>query len=73
MQNVETFISMIKQLLYILDKKQKRLFFCLISSSFFVALLETLGVSAIIPFILVMLSPEEFMQKQFVIMEMNLL
>ncbi len=73
MQNVETFISMIKQLLYILDKKQKRLFFCLISSSFFVALLETLGVSAIIPFILVMLSPEEFMQKQFVIMAMNFL
>jgi len=52
--------------MYILDKKQKKNFSLLILGTILVGLLEVLGVSVIIPFILVMLSPREFMQNHYV-------
>lgn len=66
MQNIKTFFELFKQLMFILNGRQKKHFWGLIFGSILVGLLETLGVSAIIPFILVMLSPEEFMQNQYV-------
>ncbi len=66
MQNIRTLFAMIKQLMFIMNKKQKRNFVFLMLSSIVVAIFETLGVGVIIPFILVMLSPEEFMQNQYV-------
>lgn len=66
MQNLLTFKRMFEQLLQILNKKQKRqgvlLFFLLIG----VSLLEMLGVSVIIPFIMAMLEPEAIMQNEYV-------
>lgn len=66
MQNIKTFIRMYKQLIKILNGKQKSqaiivAFFAIIS-----ALLETLGVSVIIPFILMMLQPEQLMNNHYV-------
>lgn len=66
MKNIKTFFLMLKQLMFILNKKQKKQFVLLIFSSIIVAMLETLGISVIIPFILVMLSPDEFMQNPYV-------
>ena len=61
MQNIKTFVVMFQQLLAILNRKQKRsgiiLFFLLMCSS----ILEMLGISVVIPFILVMLEPEKVM------------
>ncbi len=62
MQNIKTLIGMFRQLMYILDKKQRKkcvLLLCLFVGS---ALLETLGVSAIIPFIIALMSPDTLMQ-----------
>lgn len=73
MQNVKTFFLMLQQLMFILSKKQKRQFVGLIFSSIILAILETLGVSVIIPFILVMLAPDEFMKNQYVKIVMNTL
>lgn len=66
MQNVKTFFRMFQQIMYILNEKQRRQFIGLVFGAILVGILETLGVSAIIPFILVMLSPEEFLRNHYV-------
>lgn len=66
MKNIRTFGQLLRQLMYILDKKQKKQFLLLILGTIIVGALEVLGVGVIIPFILVMLSPEQFMQNQYV-------
>ncbi len=66
MQNLQTFKRMLDYLLQILNRKQKKqgaiLFFLLL----FVSLLEMLGVSVIIPFIVAMLEPDVLIQNQYV-------
>lgn len=66
MQNIKTFFSMFDKLVKILNRKQRIqgiiLFFLLMITS----ILEMLGVSVIIPFIIAMLQPEEIMQNQYV-------
>ncbi len=66
MQNIKTFFSMFGKLVSILNHKQKRqgiiLFFLLIITS----VLEMLGVSVIVPFIITMLQPQEIMQNQYI-------
>lgn len=66
MQNLRTFKRMFDYLLQILNKKQKRqgvvLFFLLLM----VSLLEMLGVSVIIPFIIAMLEPDVLMRNEYV-------
>lgn len=61
MQNIKTFFSMFGKLVKILNAKQKRqgivLFFLLLITS----ILEMLGVSVIIPFIVAMLEPEKIL------------
>lgn len=66
MKNIRTFGQLFSQLMHILNKKQKRQFLLLILGTVVVGMFEVLGVSAIIPFILVMLSPEKFMQNQYI-------
>lgn len=65
-QNLRTFKRMFDYLVQILNKRQKRqgilLFFLLL----LVSLLEMLGVSVIIPFIIAMLEPDVLMQNQYV-------
>lgn len=73
MNDIKTIITMIKQLLYIMNKKQKKVFIVL----FFIILVgsgfELLGVSAIIPFIYSLMSPENMTQNVYVAFFMNLI
>ncbi|MCM1500660.1 MAG: ABC transporter ATP-binding protein/permease [Clostridium sp.] len=62
MQNVKTLIAMFRQLFYILNGKQRRRSVLLLLLFLVTALLETLGVSAVIPFIIALMSPESLMQ-----------
>ena len=66
MKNVKTFFSMFGKLVRILNRRQKRdgiiLFFLLI----IVSLLEMLGVSVIVPFIITMLEPDKIMSNQYI-------
>lgn len=73
MQNIKTFFQMFRQLMFILNRRQKKRFAGLVLGSILVAMLETLGISVIIPFILVMLSPDEFLQNQYVKIFVNAL
>lgn len=66
MKNIRTFGQLFGQLMHILNRKQKRQFILLILGTVVVGVFEVLGVSVIIPFILVMISPEEFMKNQYV-------
>lgn len=61
MQNVKTLIRMFRQLIYILDRKQQQKSILLLALFFVSALLETLGVSAVIPFIVALTSPDTLM------------
>lgn len=61
MQNVMTFFRMFRQLLEILNKKEKWHACAIALLSIVSALLETLGVSVILPFILALLQPETLM------------
>ncbi|MDE7238482.1 MAG: hypothetical protein K2N41_02080, partial [Lachnospiraceae bacterium] len=61
MQNVKTLIRMFQQLTYILDRKQQQKSVLLLALFFVSALLETLGVSVVIPFIIALMSPDELM------------
>lgn len=66
MKNIKTFFSMFRKLVQILDRKQKRqavfLFFLLL----IVSVLEMLGVSVIVPFIITMLEPDKIMSNEYV-------
>ncbi len=66
MQNVKTFVRMYHQLIEILNKKQKRTAVVVAVLAMVSALLETLGVSVVLPFILAMLQPEELMRNRYV-------
>lgn len=66
MKNVITFINMFKQLLAILNHKQKRRAIIVAFMAIFSALLETMGVSVVIPFILAMLQPEQLMGNRYI-------
>lgn len=63
--DIKTFFNMVRQLFYIMTAKQKRksvlLFFVILLGAAF----ETLGVSAILPFIESMLTPDELRQKWY--------
>ena len=64
--NINTFITMFKQLMEILNKKQRLQCLFLLFGVFVCAMLETLGVGAVIPFVLVMFSPEALMENSYV-------
>jgi len=64
--NIKTFFSMFKQLMSILEKKQRRQCIVLLVGVFIGAMMETLGIGVIVPFILVLLSPEDMMQNAII-------
>lgn len=66
MQNVKTLIEMFRQMLYILEKGQKKRSIFLLMLFFISAILETLGVSAIIPFVIALMSPDSLMEYDIV-------
>ena len=72
MQNIKTFFRMYRQLNEILTDIEKRKAKVIAFLSVFCALLETLGVGVILPFILAMLQPEQLMEYQKVAYILNL-
>lgn len=66
MKNIRTFFTMYRQLLGILDKKQKIKGMILIVLLIVVSLLETLGISVVIPFIIAMLNPETLLKNRYI-------
>lgn len=66
MKNVITFINMFKQLIAILNIKQKGQAIYVAVMAIFSALLETMGVSVVIPFIIAMLQPEQLMDNKYI-------
>lgn len=62
MQNIKTFFRMFRQLNEILTSSQKRQAVVIALLSIISALLETLGVTVILPFILAMLQPQTLME-----------
>jgi len=66
MKHVKTFLSMFGQMVQILDKKQKKQGVVLFFLMLVVSLLEMLGVSVIVPFVITMLEPEKILQNRYV-------
>lgn len=66
MKDITTIIEMIKQLRYVMTKEQQKKSILLFVIILLGAVFETLGVSAIIPFIQSLLSPEELMKKAYI-------
>lgn len=64
--NVKTFGVMFKQLMTIMERKHRFQSIIILVGAFVCATLETLGVSSILPFILILLSPDEMMNNQYV-------
>ena len=57
---------MFKQLLSILEHKQRLQSIFLLVGVFVCAMLETLGVGAVVPFVLILFSPDEMMQNKYI-------
>lgn len=66
MQNIRTFGVMLGQLMSILNNKQKKQAVGIAIMSMISAMLETLGISVVIPFVLAMLEPESLMSNKHV-------
>ncbi len=67
MKNIRTFFTMYKQLLGILTRKQKIKGVILIILLIFVSILEMLGISVVIPFIIAMLEPELLLNNKYIV------
>lgn len=73
MKHVKTFLSMFGQMVQILDKKQKKQGVVLFFLMLIVSMLEMLGVSVIVPFVITMLEPDKILQNQYVAPVVNYL
>ncbi len=71
--NVKTFFVMFKQLMFVLQKRHRYQSVFLLAGVFVCAMLETLGVSAVIPFVLVMFSPDDMFENKYIQFISNLL
>lgn len=66
MEDIKTFFRMIEQVNYILTRPQKKKFAGLFFLGLGSALFETIGVSAILPFIQAILTPEKLMEEKHI-------
>lgn len=66
MRDLHTIKLMWSQLMYILDKKQKRNMFFMFLVILASAGLETLGVSIILPFVQMLITPEKLLEKEYI-------
>lgn len=73
MEDVKTFFRMIGQVNYILTKSQKKKFVGLFFLGLGSALFETIGVSAILPFIQAILTPEIIMEEKHIAYVLDIL
>lgn len=73
MKDVQTFFVMIQQINHLLNRKQKRQLAGVMLLILISALLETLGVSVVLPLIQVLVMPDKLMQNVYVQSVMNIL
>lgn len=66
MENVKTFFAMLKKLISMLERKQKREGIILMFLLMFVSLMEMLSVGVIVPFITAMLEPQKLMENEYI-------
>lgn len=66
LKDIKTFFRIIHQVNYILNQKQKIQFIGILFLGIGCALVQTLGVSAILPFIQAILTPEKIMNNEYV-------
>ncbi|MDD3263248.1 MAG: ABC transporter ATP-binding protein [Candidatus Absconditabacteria bacterium] len=66
MKNIKIIFEMLKQVNYILDKKTKKASIFVFVNILIAAVLETIGVSAIIPFIQAMITPDVIMNNKYI-------
>lgn len=66
MKSIKSIKDILNKVMYILNKEQKIYGLILIFLSFIGALLETLGVSAIVPLINALMTPEKILENEFV-------
>lgn len=67
MKDIKTLIRMYHQMIYILNNSQKRKMVVIFLAVLAGALLETLGVSSLLPFVQVLASPDELMQEEYIV------
>ena len=65
-EKAKKLVELAEKILYILTKEQKKYGVCIIAASFIAAILETLGVSVIVPLVNVLLTPEALMENEWV-------
>lgn len=66
MQDIKTLRNMIKQLSWIMNRKQKKTFLCLFVMIFVGSMFELLCVTVIMPLIYAIMSPEKLLQNPFI-------
>lgn len=66
MKDIRTFFRMIEQVNYILSRKQKIQFVGLLFLGVGCAIMQTFGVSAILPFVQAILTPEQIMNNSYI-------
>lgn len=67
MKNFKTLITMFQKVIYIFNKSQRKKSVGLFFSMMFVSILETLGVSVVIPFILAILTPDDLLNNEYIL------
>lgn len=72
MKDIQTLGRMYRQICYILNSRQKKRLLIMFLSILIGALLETLGVSSVLPFIQAISSPDKFIQNEYVKMFMRM-
>ena len=70
--NFKTVVQVLKELNYILTGKQKKKFFWLLLVIIVSAGLELVGVSAILPFVEAVISPEKMMNNEYLLFYLSL-
>lgn len=73
MANLKIVWEMVKQLAYIMNRRQQKQCVGAFAAMLIAAVFETLGVSVVIPFIISMTQPETLMQNRYVMKVTNLL
>ena len=67
MKDIKTLVRMYHEMIYILNNRQKRKLVVIFLAVLAGALLETLGVSSLLPFVQVLATPDELMQKEYIV------
>ena len=67
MKNIQATIKILKKLNYILSSKQKKKSFCVLIIIITSSVFELLGITAVLPFIQAVLSPDKLMENKAIV------